>query len=449
MDTILDELPPAEICEEPKPERKNKGVTQPHVKWEKKQREPVNSKFLNVPPNPLYYFEDGLRKVNPYNFTYNTFCKERWRGRTLLDIFADEFRERPLEYYKAAIAAGTVCVTATDKDSIKKKPPTSGLETVVRNGDMISHTMHRHEPPVTGEAIGIVYEDDNIIAISKPAGVPVHPTGRYNYNTVTEILRHDRGDDFNPMPCNRLDRLTSGLMFIAKRREAADAFMHQLKSRTIRKQYLARVMGEFPAEDIICDQPILQISPKLGLNRVKANGKHARTLFRRLRYVPEHNYSIVECHPYTGRTHQLRVHLQFLGHPISNDPIYCNRKVFGVNLGKGGEGDDEDIITRLNRMGKEEVAMAEQYHQDMVKEHLEKKAEKMTGEFCEVCQTPLYSDPGEHELGIFLHAKKYECEDGAWSYETDPPKWALEDMKEGETLYKKDIANVADVADSA
>jgi tRNA pseudouridine synthase 9 len=232
-------------------------------------------------------------------------------------------------------------------------------------------------------------------------------------------------------------------MFIAKRREAADAFMHQLKSRTIRKQYLARVMGEFPPEDIICDQPILQISPKLGLNRVKANGKHARTLFRRLRYVPEHNYSIVECHPYTGRTHQLRVHLQFLGHPISNDPIYCNRKVFGINLGKGGEGDDEDIITRLNRMGKEEVAMAEQYHQDMVKEHLEKKAEKMTGEFCEVCQTPLYSDPGEHELGIFLHAKKYECEDGAWSYETDPPKWALEDMKEGETLYNVDVADVA------
>jgi hypothetical protein len=99
MSTILDELPPAEICEEPKPERKNKGITQPHVKWEKKQREPVNSKFLNVPPNPLYYFEDGLRKVNPYNFTYNTFCKERWRGRSLLDIFADEFRERPLEYY--------------------------------------------------------------------------------------------------------------------------------------------------------------------------------------------------------------------------------------------------------------------------------------------------------------------------------------------------------------
>lgn len=66
------------------------------------------------------------------------------------------------------------------------------------NGDMISHTSHRHEPPVTQKPIGIVFEDDNIIAISKPAGIPVHPTGRYNYNSITEIMRSQR-PGFNPM----------------------------------------------------------------------------------------------------------------------------------------------------------------------------------------------------------------------------------------------------------
>ena len=75
---------------------------------------------------------------------------------------------------------------------------------------------------------------------------------------------------------------------------------------------------------------------------------------------------MVQCLPFTGRTHQIRVHLQFLGHPIANDPIYCNRKVFGPNLGVGGEGDDEDIITRLSRMGKEEVAEAVAYHDELV-----------------------------------------------------------------------------------
>jgi len=77
-------------------------------------------------------------------------------------------------------------------------------------------------------------------------------------------------------------------------------------------------------------------------------------------------------------------------------------------------------------MGKTEIAEAEAYHEEIVSEHQRKKAEKMTGEVCDVCATPLYSDPGPHELGIYLHAKKYECEGGAWSYETDLPEWALE-----------------------
>jgi tRNA pseudouridine synthase 9 len=151
---------------------------------------------------------------------------------------------------------------------------------------------------------------------------------------------------FSEAACNRLDRLTSGIMFMAKTRHAADEFTSQLSTRTVRKQYVARVKGEFPAyapplhpppsparhtsglttamqysSETTCDQPILSVSPKLGLNRVRASGKPAKTLFKRLRYVAAGGYSIVECHPFTGRTHQIRVHLQFLGHPIVNDPV--------------------------------------------------------------------------------------------------------------------------------
>lgn len=255
------------------------------------------------------------------------------------------------------------------------------------------------------------------------------------------------------MPCNRLDRLTSGIMFIGKHAKAADAMGKQIKERTVKKEYVARVIGEFPEGDIVCEQPILQISPKLGLNRVRANGKEARTVFKRLAYYPpkdangelasqtseseEKNvhrpwnrlrgYSIVRCMPLTGRTHQIRVHLQYLGHPISNDPIYCNQRVFGPDLGKGSSTDteDDDIMTRLERMGKEEVAEAVAYHDEIVDEYNKRKAEKMTGEVCDICGTPLYSDPGAHELGIYLHAKKYACQTGKWSYETPLPEWAL------------------------
>jgi tRNA pseudouridine synthase 9 len=289
METIISELPALESIPPPSrsssPKQTAASTAAPQKLRglaQKRQQHSNVAKHVNAPPDPLYYFEDGLRKVHPYYFTYNTFCKERWRGKTLLEIFLKEFRDRPEEYYvrspphpqldnchidrsaqRGAIAAGTVCVSGTDKGGALSVPRT-GIDTIVNNGDMISHTMHRHEPPVTDKPIGVVYEDDSIVAISKPAGVPVHPTGRYNHNSVTEIMRYESKGAFNPLrmyipewwrgvtrlisetACNRLDRLTSGLMFIAKTRGAADRFMEQLKSRTIRKQYVARVRGEFP-----------------------------------------------------------------------------------------------------------------------------------------------------------------------------------------------------------
>ncbi|PSK42964.1 hypothetical protein B9Z65_6918 [Elsinoe australis] len=337
---------------------------------------------------------------------------------------------------------------------------------IVQNGDLISHTMHRHEPPVTAEPIGIVHESNDMLVINKPAGVPVHPAGRYRYNSVVEILRSERGHSFDPLPCNRLDRLTSGIMFIAKHKEAAEKMTQQLTQRTVRKEYVCRVKGEFPAEETICEQPILQISPKLGLNRVRANGKTARTVFQRVAYYPPPSkpadsvdikgqdaaagavprdpttgrrtdgYSIVFARPLTGRTHQIRVHLQYLSHPIANDPIYSNMRVFGPDLGafSSSPTSDETIMERLGRMGKTEAAQAVAWHEEMVGDYERKKAEKLSGEKCEVCGTELYTDPSARELGIWLHARRYECKDGEWGYETGLPGWALPEREEEETV---------------
>lgn len=267
-------------------------------------------------------------------------------------------------------------------------------------------------------------------------------------------MRAERGHAWNPLPCNRLDRLTSGVMFIAKHPKSAEELSQQITQRTVRKEYIARVKGEFPDGEVVCDMPILQISPKLGLNRVRANGRTARTVFKKLAYYPpttnngsknssspqqtetdetrpgtEEGYSVVRCLPVTGRTHQLRVHLQFLGHPIANDPIYCNRRVWGANLGANdadaSQDTDEDIITRLSRMGKSEVADAVAYHDEMVDEYNKKKAEKMSGELCDICQTPLYTDPGEQELSLWLHSLRYEDAGGSWSYVSPLPAWAM------------------------
>ena len=350
---------------------------------------------------------------------------------------------------KDAIERGNVVVNGA-------RVPT--VHSTIKNGDIISHTLHRHEPPVTAQPIGVIHEDNDMVIINKPAGVPVHPAGRYNFNSIIEIMRAERSHAWNPLPCHRLDRLTSGVMFIGKNARAAEKLSMQIRGRSVKKEYVARVIGEFPVADVVCEQPVMQISPKLGLNRARASGKEARTVFKRLAYYPpapkshddkentedtrshkeksrdskmewkgKEGYSIVRCRPVTGRTHQLRVHLQFLGHPIANDPIYCNQRVFGPSLAAGDAlpDNDEDIISRLSKMGKSEVAEAMAYHDEMMEEYNKRKAEKMTGRVCEICDTPLYSDPGAHELGIYLHARRYACEEGRWEYETPLPAWAL------------------------
>ena len=491
-------------------------------------------------PRP-YYLENGLRRVAPYHYTYNTFCKQRWRNRTLLDIFSSEFRDRDREYYKNAIESGQITINSK---------PCVDPSTVVKNGDVISHTLHRHEPPVTAQPIGRIHEDEDMIVIDKPAGVPVHPAGRYKFNSVVEIIRAEQSYGFNPLPCNRLDRLTSGVMFIGKNSKSAEKMSDKLRDRSVRKEYVARVKGRFPdGEDgvVKCEESILQISPILGLNRARASGKSAKTLFRRIAYYPasdcqhlaqgseddttvaapapplpateDEGYSIVHCLPLTGRTHQIRVHLQFLGHPITNDPIYSNRRVFGPSLAQSDSSSDHDadIIARLSKMGKTETfadALAQptsnqnhnestnpesisslvtqtqqmtvsdprlaahlasnpslsanphkglpqgtlhigplppsqplnsdgsredpmysksdplygayvRAHDEMVADYQKRKGEKMTGENCTVCDTPLYSDPGVEELGIYLHALAYSDLNGAWKYRSPLPAWAM------------------------
>lgn len=374
----------------------------------------------------------GLRKLEPYNFTYNTYCKERWRDRTVYDIFSNEFRDREKEYYHKVISAGKVLINGEP----------SGIDTIVKNGTLITHTVHRHEPPVTGEKIKIVKETDELVVIDKPSGIPVHPTGRYRYNTVTKIMKLELGLECHP--CNRLDRLTSGLMFLAKNPKGAEKFIQQLKKRSVQKEYIARVKGQFPDDqEIIIEKALRTEEPRLGLNVVDdVNGKEAKTVFSKISYDPETNTSIVLCKPHTGRTHQIRVHLQYLGFPIANDPIYSNVAVWGETLGHQAHYDIKDVKIKLDAVGKTELAQSWYYPAN------ETMGEKISDERCRECDTQLYTDPRAEDLKLWLHAYRYssksdqesgseytnensaptdltnELAQTSWSYETPFPSWA-------------------------
>ncbi|NXG59667.1 RUSD2 protein, partial [Hemiprocne comata] len=283
-----------------------------------------------------YYFEGGLRKVRPYYFDFRTYCKGRWVGRTLLHVFSTEFRAQPLSYYRAAARAGRLRLN---------EEPVRDLDIVLKNNDFLRNTVHRHEPPVTAQPVQILVEDDEVVVVDKPSSLPVHPCGRFRHNTVIFILGKEHAlKELHTI--HRLDRMTSGVLMFAKTLEVSKRIDEQVRERQLEKEYVCRVVGEFPEHEVVCEEPILVVSYKVGVCRVDPKGKFCKTIFQRLSYNGK--TSVVKCLPQTGRTHQIRVHLQYLGHPIVNDPIY-NMEAWGPERGKGGKIDktDEELLKAL------------------------------------------------------------------------------------------------------
>ncbi|XP_068905366.1 pseudouridylate synthase RPUSD2-like isoform X5 [Tenebrio molitor] len=283
-----------------------------------------------------YYIENGLRKVYPYYFTFTTFTKGRWVGERILDVFAREFRAHPAEEYERCIQAGTLTVNYD-------KVPT---DYKLKHNDLLANVVHRHEVPVTSQPITIVHMDEDIVVVNKPASIPVHPCGRYRHNTVVFILAKEYNLK-NLRTIHRLDRLTSGLLLFGRSPKKARQMEHQIRNRLVQKEYVCRVEGEFPDEIIECKEPIEVVSYKIGVCKVSPKGKDCNTIFQKLGYNGK--TSIVLCKPKTGRMHQIRVHLQYLGYPVVNDPLY-NHEVFGPMKGKGGDlggKTDEELVRDL------------------------------------------------------------------------------------------------------
>ncbi|KAF8845922.1 pseudouridine synthase [Paxillus ammoniavirescens] len=286
------------------------------------QRQPSE---VVVPPTPKS--GPGLKKMPPYWYPYTTMAKERWLGREILEIVSTEFRDRSMEYYRYALESGVTTING------KVAKP----DTIVKNGDRIENVVHRHEPPVTATPVKIILHDKerDFLVIDKPGSIPVHASGRYYRHSLVEILRFEFGFE-KVYTINRLDRLTSGLMIIPLNADVARLLTKEFMNGSVRKEYVARCKGKFPTEEVVCEQPLLTVDRQMGLNIVHPEGKPAKTVFNKLHYDANTNTSVLRCRPFTGRSHQIRVHLQYLGHPIANDPVYSEERIWGINLGKNG-----------------------------------------------------------------------------------------------------------------
>lgn len=179
--------------------------------------------------------------------------------------------------------------------------------------------------------LDIVYEDDDLMVINKPSGLVVHPAaGHFSGTLVNGLLDHTNNLSTNngnirPGIVHRIDKDTSGLLVVAKNDKTHEALSKQLKDKTLSRIYVALVQGRINHDTGTIDAPIgRDINDRKKMYVTDQNSKEAITHFKVIeRYK---NATLIECKLETGRTHQIRVHMSYIKHPIINDPVYGPRK---------------------------------------------------------------------------------------------------------------------------
>jgi 23S rRNA pseudouridine1911/1915/1917 synthase len=196
-------------------------------------------------------------------------------------------------------------------------------------GDKVAVVIPPEPPsPLSPEAIplDIIYEDNDLLVVDKPAGMAVHPApGHPGHTLVNAVLARltdlpDEDGNLRPGIVHRLDKDTSGIILVAKNRVAQADLAAQFKSRTVSKTYLVLIRGRLTPENGIIEAAIGRDPKNRQRMAVVTRGQEARTAYRVIRYVG--GYSLLEIKPETGRTHQIRVHLAAIGYPVAGDATY-------------------------------------------------------------------------------------------------------------------------------
>jgi len=203
----------------------------------------------------------------------------------------------------------------------------------VKIGDNIEYEIVEEDMDVIPEDIplDIVYEDDDVIVINKPNGMVVHPApGNYHGTLVNALMFHMKNlsninGALRPGIVHRIDADTTGLLMVAKNNKAHEILAKELEEKKTKRKYIALVWGVIEEDTATIDAPIGRSVKDRKKMDVVAGGKEAITHINVLERYED--ATLIECVLETGRTHQIRVHLNYIGHPLVNDPIYGKRKI--------------------------------------------------------------------------------------------------------------------------
>lgn len=241
----------------------------------------------------------------------------------------DQFLKKETEYSRSKIQM------MIEKKAILVNQQATKNGYILKEGDQLTIVPFKEEVmEVVPEEmeLDIVYEDDALLVINKANGVVVHPgAGNFHGTLVNGLLHYGKqlsgiNGTFRPGIVHRIDADTTGLLMVAKTDSAHEALAQQLEQKTTHRKYIALVWGIVMSDTGTIDAPIGRDPKDRKKMAVVAGGKHAITHFKVLkRYT---NTTLLEVVLETGRTHQIRVHMNYIGHPVVNDPVYGKKKLF-------------------------------------------------------------------------------------------------------------------------